>query len=172
MQNNTLTAYSWEIECVGFKTDIPEVSEHGGLNMTGYLAGLDVHSSSVDFDFRIDPVVHRFVWSGVKGDLRTQIFHACIVGAMSHDLLLILLQDFRIVTDALDEQNAITQLTGEVIVDLRALSSRNYHGVQELETRRAPINRGAISQLFWKTNSELSKINCHSILLLKEICSN
>lgn len=134
-----------------FKADVPEISKHTGFNVTGYLAGFDVHRSGVDSDSGVNSVVHRLIRSGIKSDFRAQIFrgqsdvHACIIGAMSHDLLLIVLQDFRIVADAFDEQNAITELTGEVIVNLRALRSRDQHSVQELEIGKALDNNDAIS---------------------------
>lgn len=104
-----LIAHPREIKSVRFKTDVSEVSKHGSFNMTGHLAGLYVHSSSVDSDPRIDSVIHRLIRSGVKSDLRAQIFrghggvYACIVGAMFHNLLLIVLQNFPIVADAFDE---------------------------------------------------------------------
>lgn len=118
-----------------FEADVAEVSEHTGFNVTGHLVGLDIHGSGVDPDFRIGLLVHRFVRSGVVGYLRAQILrgqggvHARVIGAVSHDLPLILLEALRIVADALDEQNAITELAGEVVVNLRALRPRYQHGV-------------------------------------------
>lgn len=128
---------------MGSQADVSEIPEHAGFNVAGHLASLDVHGGDVDLDPGIGPLIHGFVRSGVISDLRAQILdsqcsiHTRVVSAVSHDLLLIVLQDLRIIAHAFDEQNAITELAGEVIVDLRALRSRDQHGVQELETGKS-----------------------------------
>jgi len=121
------------------QADVGKVTEHVVLDMTGHFASLDIHRAGVDPDPGVDLLVHGLVRLAAESNLGAQILrgqcgvHSDIVGAVSHDLLLIALQDFRIVTDALDEQNAIAELAGEMIVDLCALCSRHQHGVQELE---------------------------------------
>jgi len=124
------------------QANVGKIAEHIGLDMTGHFIGLDIHRASVDLDSGIDLLVYRFIRLAIKSDLGTQILrgqcgiHSGIVSAVSHDLLLITLQDLRIVADALDEQNAMAELAAEVIVDLCALRSRNQHSVQELRRER------------------------------------
>jgi len=138
---DSLTAYPREIKSVRSQADVGKITEHISLDMTGHFVGLDIHRTSVDLNLGIDLLVHRFVRLTVKSDLGAQILrgqydvYSGIVSAVSHDLLLIVLQNLRIVADTFDEQNAMAELAGEVIVDFCALCSRNQHSVQELRRK-------------------------------------
>lgn len=123
-----------------FETDVPKVSEHLGFNVTGDLARLKIHSGGVNPDSGVGSLVHRFVQFGVISDLGAQIvrdqvgIRVDVVDVMFHDLLSVMLQDLLFVANALDEENPVTELAGEIVVDFRALRFRDQHSVEDLQT--------------------------------------
>lgn len=120
--------------------DASKISQHAGLDVTGYFEGLDVHGGGPDADSRVDLLVHGLVRANIVSHFEPQILlgarwiHAEVVGAVLQYLLEILLQYDRIVADALDEKDATTELPGKIVEDLGALRSCHQRGVQDLQT--------------------------------------
>lgn len=120
--------------------DTGQVAEYTGLHVSVDFASSDLHGGGVDPDARVTlGLVHRLMSLLIVGYLESQIIgclgriHAGVIETVSEYLATVGLEGFGVLADALDEEDAVAQLSREVVVDLGALIARHHGRVQYLQ---------------------------------------